>query len=60
MKFAIMGVIREKESGLGVPGLIVRAYDKDLLYDDMLGSAVTDANGGFGIRYREADFRGAV
>ena len=29
-----MGRVYEDESGQGIPGLLIRAYDKDLLYDD--------------------------
>ena len=57
MDFRITGQIRERESGLAVLGLIVRAYDKDLLHDDLLGSAITDENGRFEICYSERDFR---
>lgn len=57
MHFRISGRVYEKESGLGVQGLMIRAYDKDLLYDDLLGTATTDAQGHFELRYSEADFR---
>ena len=33
------GLVREKESGFELEGLIVRAYDKALLYDDLMGEA---------------------
>ena len=36
MEFTITGRVRERESGLGVPNLIIRAYDKDLFFDDLL------------------------
>jgi hypothetical protein len=57
MQFRITGHIREKESGLSVPGLMIRAYDKDLLYDDLLGTAYTDEEGRFEMVYSEKDFR---
>lgn len=56
MRFRISGRIYEKESGTALRGLIVRAYDEDLLYDDLLGSAVTDDGGRFEIVYDEKDF----
>jgi hypothetical protein len=57
MVFRISGHVREKESGLGVRGLMIRAYDKDLLYDDLLGTANSDDKGRFEIVYTEKDFR---
>jgi hypothetical protein len=57
MSFKISGIIREKESNLGVPGLLVRAWDKDLLFDDLLGTAITNDGGFFEIIYFEEDFR---
>jgi len=35
----------------------VRAYDKDLLFDDLLGTAVTGKEGTFELIYGEKDFR---
>lgn len=57
MEFRITGNVREKESGRGVSGLIVSAYDKDLLFDDLLGTTVTDDEGYFELSYTERDFR---
>lgn len=57
MMFTISGKISEKESGLPLPGLKVRAYDKDLFFDDLLGNATTAADGTFIIEYRLEDFR---
>lgn len=57
MEFKITGNVREKESGLGVRGLMIRAYDKDLLFDDLLGTAITDDEGYFEVVYSEKDFR---
>ncbi len=56
MQFKITGCVYEKESGLTVEGLMIRVYDKDLFYDDLLGTAYTDTNGRFEICYSEKDF----
>lgn len=56
-RFRIAGRVAERESGAGVPGLEVRAYDRDLLFDDLLGGAGTDADGRFEISYGVDDFR---
>lgn len=55
--FRIIGVVREEESGLPLPGLFVKSYDKDMLFDDLLGSAVTDAEGRFEIIFDMKDFK---
>lgn len=55
--FVITGLVREKESGVGLPGLIVRAYDKDAIYDDLMGEARTGGDGGFCITSEAKDFR---
>ncbi len=48
----IVGTIVEEESGKPLAGLQVRAFDKDFLFDDKLGTAVTDAAGSFTITTR--------
>jgi hypothetical protein len=40
--------------------LTVSLYDKDLLFDDRLGTAVTDENGHFMLSYRADDFRDLI
>lgn len=55
--FVITGLVREKESGIGLPDLIVRAYDKDLLYDDLMGEGRTSCDGSFRIVSNAKDFR---
>ena len=41
----------------GIPGLHVEAWDKDALFDDMVGSAVTDEKGEFRIEFTEAYYK---
>jgi hypothetical protein len=57
--FRVTGTVEEEETGRPLGNLIVRAFDRDLLFDDKLGFASTDADGRFEIRYGEADFRDA-
>ena len=55
--FRIKGVVSEEESGIPLPGLFVKSYDRDMLFDDLLGSAMTDSRGGFDIVSELSDFR---
>jgi hypothetical protein len=52
----VIGTVVEEESGKPLAGLVVKAYDKDLLFDDKLGTTETDANGRFRIDYSSVDF----
>jgi hypothetical protein len=52
----VIGTVVEEESGKPLAGLQVRAFDKDILIDDKLGLAITDAAGAFRINYSELDF----
>jgi hypothetical protein len=52
----VIGTVVEEESGKPLAGLKVRAFDKDLLIDDKLGVATTDAKGSFRIDYSQLDF----
>src|SRR5262245_58380830 len=56
--FKIRGVLREAETDLPLGGLYVKAYDEDLAFDDLLGSAVSDEHGRFQIISEHDDFRG--
>jgi hypothetical protein len=57
MEFRILGLVVERESQRPVPGLRVRAFDRDLLFSDLLGTATTDAAGAFTIGYEGKDFQ---
>jgi hypothetical protein len=54
--FKISGRVVEKETRQALRGLTVRAYDKDFLFDDLVGVATTDDNGHFLITYSQKDF----
>jgi hypothetical protein len=56
-RFRIHGVVRRRGKKKGIPDLRVQALDKDLFFDDRLGSATTDGDGRFEIRYAESDFK---
>ncbi len=53
----VIGTVVEAESGRPLEGLRVRAFDKDLIFDEKLGDTLTDADGKFKILYTEAQFR---
>lgn len=57
MSYKITGKVYEVETGLGIPNLIIQAFDKDLLKDDNLGETITDSQGKFEINYTEKDFK---
>jgi len=57
MKMRINGVVKEKESGEPLSGLLVCAYDKDLISSDSLGKALTGPDGKFMIEYDSKDFQ---
>lgn len=54
---SVVGIVVEAESRKPLPGLRVRAFDKDWVLDDDLGDALTDVEGRFEIRFTEAQFR---
>jgi hypothetical protein len=43
-----------------VSGATVRVYDKDLVLDEFLGEAITDADGRFGVTFSSDDYQGQV
>ena len=51
----ISGTICEADSGRAIENLIVRAYNRDLLFDEPLGFATTRADGRFEIRTHERE-----
>lgn len=57
MRMRVLGLIKEKETGKPLSGLVVHVYDKDLLRNDLLGKAITGADGKFHIEYDSKDFK---
>jgi hypothetical protein len=55
--FHITGLVVDPRTRRRIQGVRVEAWDKDLLIDDHIGSAVTDAEGNFRIRFDEGFFR---
>ena len=56
MPFRVHGSVVEDESGRPLAGMLVRAYDEDVLVDDFLGEARTDAAGRFEVVFTEVQF----
>ena len=54
--FTVLGTIEEEETGRRLSDLIVRAFDRDVVFDDKVGFSTTDAEGRFEIRFRREDF----
>jgi hypothetical protein len=55
--FLVVGTIEEQETGRPLANLVVRAFDRDLFFDDKVGYASTDDDGRFEIRFKRLDFR---
>ena len=56
-RFRITGTVTELENGRPIGGLLVRGYDRDVVFDDFLGGCSTDAEGNFEITYTDQAFR---
>jgi hypothetical protein len=56
-EFQVTGRVEEAETGRPLAQLVVRAFDRDPVFDDKLGFATTDDQGRFAIRFGTADFR---
>jgi hypothetical protein len=55
--FRVSGTIEEEETSRPLANLIVRAFDRDLIFDDKVGFATTDEDGQFEIRFNREGFR---
>ncbi|MCK5229170.1 MAG: hypothetical protein KAR13_02830, partial [Desulfobulbaceae bacterium] len=54
--FRIDGSVINRQ-GIGVPDLRIEVWDKDLIFDDLVGTAITDKNGCFQIEFSDKFFR---
>ena len=55
--FRIFGRVIDRRSDIAVPKVRVEAWDKDLICDDLVGSATTNQQGAFLIEFDESYFR---
>ncbi len=58
--FQIQGRIVDRATRRGVAGLRVEAWDKDRIFKDLAGSAVTDTEGTFRMKLDDSVFKGSL
>jgi hypothetical protein len=55
--FIVRGRIVDQNEKIGLPNVVVKAFDMDRKYDDQLGSTLTDENGYYAIEYSAKEFK---
>ncbi len=53
----VSGVVVERDSKTPIAGLMVNAFDRDVIQDDYLGQSETDGEGRFEIRFTDEAFK---
>jgi hypothetical protein len=56
-RYRVSGVVREEGTGRPLPDLTVRAYDADVVFDDLLGETRTDSDGTFSLVFTQVQFQ---
>ena len=56
-RYQIKGQIIDITSQMGIPGLRIEAWDKDLLIDDFLGETSTTEDGWFRLLFKETYYQ---
>ncbi|MDH3685074.1 MAG: transthyretin-like family protein [Myxococcales bacterium] len=56
-RFRVLGRVRGARTRAPKPGLHVKAFDRDLVFDDDLGDTVTNERGEFFLEFTEKAFR---
>ena len=56
-RFRVLGRVQGERTRAPKPGLRVKAFDRDLVFDDDLGDAVTNERGEFFLEFTEKAFR---
>lgn len=54
--FRVVGRVVDEDTGDGISGLLVKGWDADLVFDDLVGSSPTDVNGSFFMEFDESYF----
>ncbi|NNE15013.1 MAG: hypothetical protein HKN51_08545 [Saprospiraceae bacterium] len=56
-QYTVTGSVKNKKDNKGIIDLHVIVYDKDLIFDDVLGIANTDKNGNFSLTFEWSKFK---
>jgi hypothetical protein len=56
-EFSIKGILLSRKDQQPLANLRIEAWDKDLLFDDFVGEAMSDANGEFTITFKQERFK---
>lgn len=55
--WTVKGTVKEASTGKAITGMMVSLSDKELLFDDQLGTTTLDKAGSFVMKYRVKDFK---